>query len=259
MKKFVLIVAGGKGLRMGGDLPKQFIPLKGKPLLMHTLEAFYRWDAAAEIILVLPEDHQPYWQMLCREIGCRVPHRIVTGGETRFHSVRNGLAFLAQAYALPGAEPRSSATASSTLVPSATWTAGEGAPEPFYIAVHDGVRPFVAPGVITACFGEAARSGAAIPVLPMIDSLRESDENGSRPVDRSRYVAVQTPQVFDGRLLLKAYAAPYDPSFTDDASVAEAAGVRVGTVAGNRENIKITTPFDLLIAGALLEKSGGPA
>ena len=94
MKRYVLIVAGGRGLRMGSDLPKQFIPMEGKPVLMHTLEAFHRWDASAGLILVLPEDHQPYWKMLCREIGCKVPHRIANGGETRFHSVRNGLNFL---------------------------------------------------------------------------------------------------------------------------------------------------------------------
>lgn len=251
MKKYVVIVAGGKGLRMGGDLPKQFIPVGGKPILMHTLETFYRWDASAEIVLVLPEDHQPYWKMLCREIGCAVPHRIVAGGETRFHSVRNGLAFLAQAYALPDVGPD-----------RAPGVEAGAAPESFYIAVHDGVRPFVAPSVITACFEEAARNGAAIPVVPMVDSLREADENGSRPVDRSRYFAVQTPQVFDGPLLLKAYAAGYDPSFTDDASVAEASGVRVALVEGNRENIKITTPFDLWIARVWLEKpdrQAGPA
>ena len=138
MDKYVLIVAGGKGLRMGGDLPKQFIPMRGKPLLMHTLEAFHRWDASARIILVLPEDHQPYWNMLCKEED-------------------SGLSL---------------------------------------VAVHDGVRPFVSPEVVEACFDKAAVTGAVIPVVPMIDSLRETDEKGSHPVDRSRYMAVQTPQVF---------------------------------------------------------------
>ena len=120
MRKYVLIVAGGKGLRMGGDLPKQFIPLEGKPVLMHTLEAFHRWDASAELVLVLPEDHQSYWNMLCREIGCKVPHRIASGGETRFHSVRNGLQFLSEENGN---------------------TSGRN--EKVLIAVHDGVRPFV--------------------------------------------------------------------------------------------------------------------
>lgn len=128
MKRYVLIVAGGRGLRMGSDLPKQFIPMEGKPVLMHTLEAFHRWDASAGLILVLPEDHQPYWKMLCREIGCKVPHRIANGGETRFHSVRNGLHFLSDEIGnLSGGDEK-------------TW-----------VAVHDGVRPFVAPEVIDRC------------------------------------------------------------------------------------------------------------
>lgn len=229
MRKYVLIVAGGKGLRMGGDLPKQFIPLEGKPVLMHTLEAFHLWDASAELVLVLPEDHQPYWKMLCREIGCKAPHRIANGGETRFHSVRNGLEILSE-------EIKNTSEGNEKTL----------------IAVHDGVRPFVTAEVITACFDEAERNGAAIPVTPMIDSLRVIDRDGSHPVDRSRYVAVQTPQVFDASLLLKAYDQEFSPFFTDDASVVEAMGDPICLVAGNRENIKLTTPFDLLIAKALL-------
>lgn len=229
MRKYVLIVAGGKGLRMGGDLPKQFIPLEGKPVLMHTLEAFHLWDASAELVLVLPEDHQPYWKMLCREIGCKAPHRIASGGETRFHSVRNGLEILSE-------EIKNTSEGNEKTL----------------IAVHDGVRPFVTAEVITACFEEAERNGAAIPVTPMIDSLRVIDRDGSHPVDRSRYVAVQTPQVFDASLLLKAYDQEFSPFFTDDASVVEAMGDPICLVAGNRENIKLTTPFDLLIAKALL-------
>lgn len=231
MRKYVLIVAGGKGLRMGGDLPKQFIPLEGKPVLMHTLEAFYRWDASAELVLVLPEDHQSYWNMLCREIGCKVPHRIANGGETRFHSVRNGLEFL------------------SEEIGNAS-----GRNEKVLIAVHDGVRPFVSSEVIADCFDEAERNGAAIPVMPMIDSLRETDEKGSHPVDRNRYFAVQTPQVFDADLLLKAYEQEFSALFTDDASVVEAMGEAIRMVTGNRENIKITTPFDLLVAESLILK-----
>lgn len=227
MKKFVLIVAGGKGLRMGGELPKQFIPFAGKPVLMHTLEAFHRWDASAGLVLVLPEGHRAYWEMLCREIGCRTPHRIAPGGATRFESVRNGLALLE--------EEITKASAGEKVL----------------IGVHDGVRPFVSADVIAACFEEAARSGAAVPVVPMIDSLREGDAAGSRPVDRSRYFAVQTPQVFDGALLRAAYRQPFSPRFTDDASVVEAMGEKVKMVAGSRENIKLTTPFDLRLAEAL--------
>lgn len=226
MKRQVLIVAGGKGLRMGGELPKQFIPLAGKPVLMHTLETFHRWDATAELVVVLPFAHHAYWQMLCREIGCRVPHRIATGGETRFHSVRNGLALL------------------------------EEAREETLVGIHDGVRPFVSEEVIERCFAEAARSGAAVPCLPVIESLREAlPEGGSRSVDRSSYVTVQTPQVFRREWLSQAYRQDYLPSFTDDASVVEHWGRPVTLVAGNRENIKLTTPFDLRVAEVLMEGS----
>lgn len=231
MKRYILIVAGGRGLRMGSDLPKQFIPLEGKPVLMHTLEAFHRWDASAGLVLVLPKDHQPYWKMLCEEIVCKVPHGIADGGETRFHSVRNGLHFL------------------SDEIGKAV-----GNDEKILVGVHDGVRPFVAPEVVEQCFVEAAASDAAIPVVPVVDSLREFSGESSRPVDRSRYQAVQTPQVFDYDLLLKAYEQPYSEFFTDDASVVEAFGHPVKTVPGNRENIKITTPFDLLVAKTLLAK-----
>lgn len=231
--RYLLIVAGGKGLRMGGDLPKQFIPLQGKPVLMHTLETFHRWDADARLVLVIPEDHQAYWQMLCKEIGCKAPHRVVYGGETRFHSVRNGLQFIAEELT------RESLSAEQT-----------------WIGVHDGVRPFVSTEVIEACFQVAARQGAAIPVVPMIDSLREKEGAESWPVDRSRFVAVQTPQVFAASLVLRAYQQPYSTLFTDDASVVEAMGEKVALVDGNRENIKLTTPLDLLVAKSLLAQSG---
>lgn len=227
MKPYVIIVAGGKGLRMGSDLPKQFIPVKGRPLLMHTVEKFGDWNPNAEIVLVLPADHQPYWKMLCREIGCQVEHRIVAGGETRFHSVRNGLE------AIRGEIEQDA--------------------ENVLIAVHDGVRPFVSTKVITACFEQASIKGAVVPVLPVVDSLREVDAQGkSKAVDRSRYYAVHTPQAFQADLLLRAYSQDYSPLFTDDASVVEATGVPVSTVPSNPENIKITTPLDLVIAKALL-------
>ncbi len=228
MKKYVIIVAGGKGLRMGGDLPKQFIPLAGKPVLMHTLERFAQWDATAGLVLVLPADHRPYWEMLCREIGCKAPHQVVNGGETRFHSVLNGLRYLQEQGALV---------------------------EPAVIGAHGGGRPFVSSDVIAACYAMAEQQGAAVPVLPMIDSLREGTLAESHPVDRTRFFAVQTPQVFQADLLWKAYAQPYSTLFTDDASVVEATGGRVCLVEGNRENIKLTTPFDLLIAQALLAES----
>lgn len=229
MKAYVIIVAGGKGLRMGGDLPKQFIPLAGKPLLMHTVEKFGDWNPTAEIILVLPLDHQAYWKMLCQEIGCRAQHRIITGGETRFHSVQNGLKAIADEV--------------------------KGYEEETLIAVHDGVRPFVSHDVITACFEQAKKSGAVVPAIPSIDSLRKVEEDGRNcQVDRSSFYAVHTPQVFRADLLLRAYSQPYSPLYTDDASVVEAIGTPISLVPSNRENIKITTPFDLVIAKALLEK-----
>ncbi len=229
MKRYVIIVAGGKGLRMGGDLPKQFIPIAGKPVLMHTVEKFWKWDGRTEIILVLPTVHQAYWKMLCREIGCKAPHRIVDGGETRFHSVRNGLLGIRKEIEASG--------------------------EKALIAVHDGVRPFVAPEVIAACFGKAEETGAAVPAFPLIDSLRMKQADGNtRPVDRSLYFAVHTPQVFASDILFNAYRQPYTDAFTDDASVVEAAGFHVETVMSNRENIKITTPFDLLVARALFRE-----
>lgn len=231
MKRYVLIVAGGKGLRMGGELPKQFIPVEGRPILMHTLDAFHRWDTSAGLILVLPEDHQPYWRMLCREIGCKVPHQVVNGGDTRFHTVQNGLRFLSEEMG----------------------HSSDGNLEAL-VAVHDGVRPFVTPELISSCFDGAAQNGAIVPVIPVIDSLREMEGAGSFPVDRSRFRAVQTPQVFTYTLLSEAYKQPYSLLFTDDASVVESMGGTISTVPGDPMNIKITTPFDLIVAKTLFSE-----
>ena len=221
-KHTILIVAGGRGTRMGGPQPKQFLELAGRPVLMHTLEAFDRWDASARLIVVLPEDQIDTWKRLCEAHVFGRIHRVVAGGETRFHSVRNGLG----------------AVASNGL-----------------IAVHDGVRPLVAPSVIAACFAAAADGGAAVPVVPVVESVREMDADGdSRPVDRTRLRVVQTPQVFRADVLRAAYRLPYDPRFTDDASVVEASGVAVRLVPGNRENIKLTTPMDLLLAEQLMRQ-----
>lgn len=221
-KHTILIVAGGRGTRMGGPQPKQFLELAGRPVLMHTLEVFDRWDASARLIVVLPEDQIDTWKRLCEAHVFGRIHRVVAGGETRFHSVRNGLG----------------AVASNGL-----------------IAVHDGVRPLVAPSVIAACFATAADGGAAVPVVPVVESVREVDaDGGSRPVDRARLRVVQTPQVFRADVLRAAYRLPYDPRFTDDASVVEASGMAVRLVPGNRENIKLTTPMDLLLAEQLMRR-----
>ncbi len=219
MNRVALIVAGGKGLRMGSELPKQFLPVAGKPVLMHTLEAFRRCDADIQLILVLPAEQQAYWQALCEEYCFDVPHTVADGGETRFHSVKNGLAYVQ---------------------------------EPALVAVHDGVRPFVAAGVIEHGYRLAELHRAVIPVIDVVETVRFLTENGSETVDRNRYKLVQTPQVFDAALLKQAYLQTYSPSFTDDASVVEALGVPVHLTEGNRENIKITTPFDLKIGEALL-------
>ena len=221
---YAIIVAGGKGLRMGGEIPKQFIPVAGKPILMHTLEKFRRFgDSMAclgglEIILVLPEEQQEYWAELCREYSFKVPHTVVNGGATRFHSVQNGLK------AIPDD--------------------ADGV-----VGIHDGVRPFVSLDVIKRCYEEAREKKAVIPVMPVTDTLR--DVMQGKNVYRENYKIVQTPQTFDIQLLKKANRQPYSEAFTDDASVVEAIGQEVTMVEGNRENIKITTPFDLKIADVI--------
>lgn len=217
--EYVLIVAGGKGLRMGTDIPKQFLPVGGKPVLMRTLEAFYTYSQDIQIILVLPHDQQDYWKELCEEYHFTIPHRIADGGETRFHSVRNGLELVD----------------------------GSG-----LVAVHDGVRPFVSQEVIARCYELAAAELAVVPVVKVVETVRQLTDAGSMTVNRDDYRLVQTPQVFDAEVLKQAYSMPYTPAFTDDASVVEAWGVPVTLTEGNRENIKITTPFDLKVAAALL-------
>lgn len=224
VRHYALIVAGGKGLRMGGDLPKQFVCIGGRPILMHTLDKFRH---CTETILVLPREHQAYWQDLCRRYDYDTPHRIATAGESRFHSVRSGLQLL-----------REHTILSSDLV-----------------AVHDGVRPFVDRAVIDRCYEVAREAEVALPYLDMTDSLRHYDalDGGSYAVERSHYVRVQTPQVFRLDKLIRAYEQEYHERFTDDASVWEEAGFPCPKlIRSNTENIKITTPLDLLIAEALL-------
>lgn len=220
MYRTALIVAGGKGLRMGSELPKQFLPIGGKPVLMHTLEAFHRFDKRMQFILVLPREQQGFWRELCEMHRFNIRHEIADGGETRFHSVKNGLALIN----------------------------GIGG----MVGVHDGVRPFVSQEVIARCFREAAVRKAVIPVIDLVETVRHLTGSGSETVNRNDYKLVQTPQVFDVDLLRRAYEQEFTPFFTDDASVVEAMGVPVHLVEGNRENIKITTPFDLKVASALL-------
>ena len=225
---YVIIVAGGKGLRMGSDIPKQFLPIGGKPVLMRTIERFREYSPTRQIILVLPKAQQQYWRDLCLQYNFPLPQQggarggssylLADGGETRFHSVQHGLA----------------------LIPDDA----QGV-----VGVHDGVRPFPSIEVIRNCYETARTAKAVIPVIPVVETLRHITE-GTKP--RGDYRLVQTPQTFDIQLLKAANRQPYNDNFTDDASVVEAFGFDITLVEGNRENIKITTPYDLKLAEILI-------
>ena len=229
---YIIIVAGGKGLRMGSDVPKQFLPVGGLPVLMHTIKRFREYSQEMQIILVLPKAQQDYWHDLCKEYAFDVDYILANGGETRFHSVKNGL----------------------DMIPDDA----EGV-----VGVHDGVRPFPALEVIDRCYKTAREAEAVIPVAPVVETLRHiinvncdtvavnTVAVNSITVPRNDYRLVQTPQTFTVSLLKKAYKQSYNDNFTDDASVVEAMGRSITLVEGNRENIKITTPFDLTVAEAL--------
>ena len=217
-KDYVIIVAGGKGLRMGGEVPKQFLPIGGIPVLMRTMMRFRAYSPDLQIILVLPKAQQEYWRSLCQQHQFNIPYLLADGGKTRFHSVQNGLA----------------------LIPDDA----DGV-----VGVHDGVRPFVSVAVIGRCYEEARKSQAVIPVVPVVETLRHVTE-GTKP--RDEYRLVQTPQCFDIQLLKAANTQPYTDAFTDDASVVESYGHAITLVDGNRENIKITTPGDLRMAEMLI-------
>jgi 2-C-methyl-D-erythritol 4-phosphate cytidylyltransferase len=238
MGSYVIIVAGGKGLRMGGEIPKQFLPIGGKPVLMRTMERFREYSADLQIILVLPEVQQAYWHELCETYHFNVEYLLANGGATRFHSVQNGLA----------------------LIPDDA----QGV-----VGVHDGVRPFVSVEVIKRCYEQARTNKAVVPVIPVVESMRRlispigsispispigpiPPSCSSVSVPRDEYRLVQTPQTFDIQLLKAANKQPYTDAFTDDASVVEAYGHKITLVEGNRENIKITTPADLIIAESFL-------
>ena len=216
---YVIIVAGGKGLRMGSDIPKQFLPIAGKPVLMRTLERFRAYSSTLQIVLVLPEAQQDYWKQLCKQYDFKVDYQLANGGQTRFHSVQNGLA----------------------LVPDDA----EGV-----VGVHDGVRPFPSIDVILNCYDTARTKKAVIPVIPVVETVRQLKSEGSITVPRDQYRLVQTPQTFDIQLLKAANRQPYNDGFTDDASVVESYGHAITLVEGNRENIKITTPYDIIVAEA---------
>ena len=218
-EKIVIIVAGGKGERMQTEIPKQFLEIKGKPILMHTIDQFRIYNSDIQQIIVLPVTQIEFWKDLCKKHNFKVPHEIIVGGSTRFESVKNGL----KAVKIPA-----------------------------LVAVHDGVRPLVSIDTIARCFDEAEKNGAAIPVIELVDSIRHVTKNGNQSVDRNNFKLVQTPQIFDGELLKKAYQQEYSAFFTDDASVVESLGVTIKLVEGNRKNIKITNEYDLKLAEAYL-------
>ena len=219
-KQSIIIVAGGKGIRAGGNSPKQFQLLGGKPMLMHTIQAFFDYNNRMGIIVVLPSGFDVHWKELCKVHRFDIPHKIVIGGETRFHSVKNGLSEVA---------------------------------ENDIVGVHDGARPFVTQALIERCFAAAAAQQCGIlPVVNEPNSVRMVTETGSRMIDRSTLKIVQTPQVFPASVLKKAYETEFNPGFTDDASVAEQNGYRITLIPGEETNIKITSAFDLLIADTYL-------
>lgn len=220
IQKFAIIVAGGSGTRMKSSIPKQFLELEGIPVLMHTITRFYLFDKHINIIVVLPAQQTMEWQRLCEQYGFSVKHSVTYGGETRFQSVKNGL----------------------SLIPSAG-----------IVAIHDGVRPLVSHETLRRCFNAAFQHGNAIPCIPIHETVRKINNSESETIDRSALRLIQTPQVFDISLIKKAYELPYQEAFTDDASVLEYSGEKVNLVDGNRENIKITEPSDLLIASAFMK------
>ncbi len=222
MKHYVIIVAGGSGSRMQSSTPKQFLPINQKPILLHTLERLYASVNQAELIIVLPPSQFDVWKTICKEYQVNIPHQLCGGGTTRFESVKNALKMVS---------------------------------ETSIIAIHDGVRPLVKKSVVKQCLQTAQQKGAAIPVLGIEESLRKKmKDEKSTIVNRDDYLIVQTPQCFESSILLEAYEQAYSITFTDDASVVEAMGNAISLVDGNKENIKITRPEDLIIAESFLKQ-----
>ncbi len=217
---YAIIVAGGTGSRMGGHVAKQFLELGGKPIIVHTIERFLELPKPPEIILVLPTDYKQQWKDYCFENRFTFPHTLVSGGITRFHSVKNAMKHIKK----------------------------NG-----IVAVHDGVRPFIDAKFLEELYNIACKEGAVVPVVAPCDSMRIKDSDGcSHITDRDKYLMVQTPQVFDTDILIDAYKQAYSPSFTDDASVVESMGIKIYLTQGKATNIKLTKPDDLLLANALL-------
>jgi 2-C-methyl-D-erythritol 4-phosphate cytidylyltransferase len=220
VNRYIIIVAGGSGTRMNSAIPKQFMELSGRPVLMHTIDRFRNTYLDISVIVVLAEKLNDQWKELCSKHGFEVPHQLVNGGETRYHSVKNGL----------------------ELVPDAC-----------VVGIHDAARPLVNAFTIKNAFSAAEKLGNASPAVSVTDSLRTVKGTENTGVDRNNYRIVQTPQCFHSNLLKQAFRKAYKPEFTDDATVLEAFGEKINLIEGNRENIKITSPQDILIAEALIK------
>jgi 2-C-methyl-D-erythritol 4-phosphate cytidylyltransferase len=216
----IIITAGGIGKRMGSEIPKQFIEICGKPILLHTLELFYHFDLSMELFITLPEDWKSYWNEILEKNKCTIPHQVITGGEERYHSIQNALEFC----------------------------------QGKYIAVHDGVRPLVGIDTLARCLEALEHFTAVVPVIPIKESLRTFINNQSAAVNRSDFRLIQTPQFFHAEILKKAYEQPFHAKITDDASLVEEFGEIIHLVKGNEENIKITTPYDLKIAELFIQE-----
>ena len=215
MKQYTIIVAGGSGTRMGSSIPKQFLALKSRPVLMHTIEKMHECLPQSEIIVALPKTEINRWKDLCQQHQFQVQYKLCQGGNTRFESVQNALQHIEK---------------------------------DSVVAIHDGVRPFIQEKVFNRFMQIAQEKGAAIPTIPIVESLRQKTKDGTLIVNRDDYLIVQTPQCFKSQIILDAYQLDYQTKFTDDASVVETLGTTIQTVVGNKENIKITTPEDLKIA-----------
>ncbi len=223
MKRFTIITAGGIGKRMRSEIPKQFLLLRDLPILMHSIKRFYAFDNQMKIILSLPSDYFDYWNNLCHQYHFEIAHKLVSGGETRFRSIKNALDMITE----------------------------EGV-----VAVHDGVRPLVSPETIKRTFETAEKKGNSAASCDIVYSLRKISGKSNIAVDRNLFKEIQTPQTFHVKDLQESYKVDFRDDFTDDASVFEAAGHKIHLVKGNKENIKITSPEDILIAEALLNRIG---
>ncbi len=218
---FTIITAGGKGVRMGHATPKQFLPIGKKPILMHSIDAFASSGILCKIFLVLPKGQIEYWQQLCKTYSFTTPHEIVLGGKERFFSVKNAL---------------------------------EKIPAYGITAIHDGVRPLVSKKTIVDCYKMALEKSNAIPYKDLTESIRKVSQSGSQSVNRADFKLIATPQMFDSNIIKQAYNQKFSPTFTDSASVAESAGVKINLVKTNPENIKITSPMDLALAEILIKE-----